>query len=68
MIEVTTSASVLVARRAVKFSVTDVLLASLGFVTGETILTEGPGAALVLGIGGKGGIRTLEGALHPLPA
>jgi hypothetical protein len=28
---------------------------------------EGPGAAHISG-SGKGGIRTLEGALHPLPA
>jgi hypothetical protein len=29
---------------------------------------EGRGAGRAGGIGGKGGIRTLEGALHPLPA
>ena len=29
---------------------------------------DGPGAARVSRISGEGGIRTLEGALHPLPA
>ncbi len=34
----------------------------------EQAMGDGPGAARVSGISGKGGIRTLEGVSHPLPA